>query len=84
MSDSRLKSIAEHDVVALREDVPSLGLSKDAEGTVVYLYRPEGPYEVEFLRPGQSPVIATMEASCLEKVWDAETRCHLRPRTVHR
>lgn len=65
------------DVVMLREDLAGQGLARGQTGTIVHAYAAGESFEVEFHRPGEEPVLATLNAGQLAKVWDAATQQHV-------
>jgi len=75
--------IALFDVVALTHDRPENGLLRGQGGTVVEVHANGEAFEVEFLQSQQEPIVATLPASALTKVWDASTRRYvLKPLTA--
>ncbi len=61
--------IQEHDLVALREDVPAEKLASGDVGTVVGIYRNGEAYEVEFMTiGGETVAVTTLPARLLRPV----------------
>ena len=65
------------DVVMLRQDITRHGLARGQKGTIVHRYAESEAFEVEFHRPGDEPVVVTLHADQVRKVWDAATRQHV-------
>lgn len=58
----------EHEVVALRHDVPSEGLAAGDRGTIVYVYD-RSHFEVEFMTPdGWTIAVVTLGADSIARL----------------
>ena len=73
-SNGRQDALHELDVVRLSEDIHASGLVRGQAGTIVHRPAEGQSFEVEFQTPGEEPVVITLQAEQIEKVWDAATR----------
>lgn len=64
------KNIGEHDSVALMRDLPDNQLVAGDSGVVVYVYKNDHAFEVEFSNPAGTPrfLVVTVEAADLLKL----------------
>jgi Domain of unknown function (DUF4926) len=70
--------LREHDLAALREDLPAFGLIAGDIGTVVFVHAGGAAYEVEFMTAdGRTLAVETLLAQQVEPV-SGETILHAR------
>jgi hypothetical protein len=73
------KTLAEHEVVVLRADLPAHGLVAGDVGTVVFVHRGGEAYEVEFMTAhGRTIAVETLTADGIQRVPDHHV-LHARP-----
>jgi hypothetical protein len=68
-----MKMVKEHDVVVLREDLPSENLQTGDVGTVVHVHADGAAYEVEFMTlSGRTIAVTTIGSDQLRAVTDRD------------